>query len=148
VPDYAVKIHQRFRRQPLVSVHAAGLAPEDGTATLTLSGDASSHVRGAAGEQVEVELLGVDQMFDSLGQVDLMKVNIEGAEYDLLDRMLDTGLVERVRDLQVQFHDFVPDARRRMLAIREGLSVTHSPTYQFDFVWENWRLDASRSSPS
>ena len=48
------------------------------------------------------------------------------------------GLITRVIDLQVQFHDFVPDAQRRMHAIQQQLGRTHSLTYQSEFVWENW----------
>jgi hypothetical protein len=71
--------------------------------------------------------------------VRLMKVNIEGGEYELLERMLECGLTTRVADLQIQFHNFSPDAAERMAAIQRGLAATHRPTYQYRFVWENWR---------
>jgi FkbM family methyltransferase len=142
VPEYAGRIERRFARNPLVTVHAAGLAEEEGTALLSVSADASSHAGGAAGgEQVEVRLVGVEDFFASLGreQVELMKLNIEGAEYDLIAKLVETGLVERVVDLQVQFHDFVPDAERRMRELRERLARSHRVTWSYDFVWENWR---------
>jgi FkbM family methyltransferase len=37
-------------------------------------------------------------------QVDLMKIDIEGAEFDVIDRMIDTGVIDRVRNLAVEFH--------------------------------------------
>lgn len=37
-------------------------------------------------------------------------------------------------------HDFVPDAKRRMQKIQAALSRTHNLTYQYPFVWENWRI--------
>lgn len=70
-------------------------------------------------------------------QVDLGKINIEGAEYELLEHLSSTG-----RDVQVQFHDFVPLAAERMARIQSGLGRTHRPTYQYRFVWENWRRSA------
>ena len=142
VPEYAGRIERRFARNPLVTVHQAGLAEEEGAALLSVSDDASSHVGGGAGgEQVEVRLMGVEEFLEGLGRerVDLMKLNIEGAEYDLIGKLIDSGLVERVLDLQVQFHDFVPDAERRMRELRERLSLTHRATWSYDFVWENWR---------
>lgn len=72
-------------------------------------------------------------------EIALMKINIEGGEYELLEHMLDTGLVSRVCNFQVQFHDFVPDAYPRMLAIQERLRATHELTYYFPFIWENWK---------
>jgi FkbM family methyltransferase len=141
VPAFAEKIAQRFARNPLVTVHACGLSSGNGTVTLDLSGDASSHARGPAEHAVTGELRAVEDVFAELGDrsLDLMKINIEGAEYDLLEHMVATGLIERVRDIQVQFHLFVPDASQRMHALRAALGRTHVPTYQYDFMWENWR---------
>lgn len=142
VPEFAARIERRFARNPQVTVHAAGLAPQDGSVTLSLAGDASSHARTASGAQtVTAPLRGVGAVIDALPgrAVDLMKINIEGAEYDLLDHLLDSGLIERVRDLQVQFHVFVPDAERRLERVRAGLARTHEQTYRYDFLWENWR---------
>jgi hypothetical protein len=75
----------------------------------------------------------------SIESVDLVKINIEGGEYDLLDHLIAEGLIERIRDVQVQFHDFVPGAEARRAAIRHGLEATHVVTYDEPFVWENWR---------
>ena len=71
--------------------------------------------------------------------IDLMKINIEGAEYDLLEHLIENKFVENIKDIQVQFHDFVPNAEARMKNIQAGLSKTHYLTYQYPFVWENWR---------
>jgi len=142
VPDYAADIEHRFARNPLVTVHASGLASESGTVTLELSGDASSHARAGSGDAtLTVALESVEEAMDAMpdGRVDLMKINIEGAEYDLVDHLISSGLIARIRELQVQFHLFVPDARPRLDALRRGLTATHEPTYQYDFLWENWR---------
>jgi len=145
VPAFAERIARRFARNPLVTVHACGLGVADGSVTLAVSGDASSHARDGLDREggVTAELRSVDAVFPELARsgVDLMKINIEGAEYELLEHLVVTGLVERVRDLQVQFHAFVPDAERRMEALRAGLARTHHPTYQYDFMWESWRRD-------
>jgi hypothetical protein len=53
--------------------------------------------------------------------------------------MLDSGMVSRVKNIQIQFHDFVPDASGRMLEIQSRLRVTHELTYYFPFIWENWQ---------
>jgi hypothetical protein len=47
--------------------------------------------------------------------------------------------VRQIENIQVQFHDFVPDAEGRMQRIQEKLAQTHELTYQYLFVWENWR---------
>jgi hypothetical protein len=47
--------------------------------------------------------------------------------------------VTGMRDIQVQFHDFVPDAEHRMRRIQQALEATHDLTFEYPFVWENWR---------
>jgi FkbM family methyltransferase len=153
VPAFAELIRRRFARNQSVRVFQFGLADRDRTATIELHADASSMMSTSVGgddghvvgDAVDVRLVDVVGFFEehAVDRVDLMKLNIEGGEYDLLDRMLGAGLLSRIGDLQVQFHDFVPGAERRMQQIREGLAATHHPTYQFDFVWENWRLKTS-----
>ena len=80
---------------------------------------------------------------EGIAHIDLMKINIEGAEYEVLQHLIDSGLIGRITNVQVQFHDCVPFARARRASIRRQLEHTHELTYDFSFVWENWRLKTS-----
>ena len=74
--------------------------------------------------------------------VDLIKINIEGGEYDLLDEIIANNWLSKFKNIQVQYHDFVIDnPRERMEKIQKELAKTHQLTYQYDFVWENWKLN-------
>jgi hypothetical protein len=72
--------------------------------------------------------------------IDLLKVNIEGSEYDLLESIIGGGLQVRIANIQVQFHRDIPDSYRRMSRIKQALLETHELTYQYEYVWENYRL--------
>src|ERR1044072_3653235 len=50
--------------------------------------------------------------FDSLNfkNIDLLKINCEGGEYEILETMLKFGMQEKFKNIQVQFHDVVPNA--------------------------------------
>jgi FkbM family methyltransferase len=78
---------------------------------------------------------------NSIQSVDLVKINIEGAEYELLECLLNNDLICIFKNIQVQFHDFiVEDAEERMKAIQNKLSLTHELTYHYNFVWDNWKI--------
>lgn len=143
VPAFAAQIARRFRRNPRVRVFDFGLAAQSGTCRMGLAQDGTSMFKPGS-ETVEARLVGLSEFLrtEGAGNIDLMKINIEGGEYALLEHMLDEGLAARVRNIQVQFHDFVPDAEARMAAIQQRLARSHELTYQFPFVWENWRLRA------
>jgi FkbM family methyltransferase len=140
VPSFAELLERRFADDANVRVHPFGLSDRDGVETIAEAGDASSTFTGT-GKALTAEFRDVAGFFDEehLEEVALMKINIEGGEFPLLERMLEANLMSRVRDLQIQFHSFVADAGRRRSAIRAALRRTHHLTYDYEFVWENWR---------
>lgn len=141
VPVYYRHCVERFAGNERIRCLPFGLSARAGWFDISDSGDASSFVRSESGCEVQkAELRPVTTMFSDLGigRVDLLKINIEGGEYDVLPALIESGLIERVRYIQVQFHDFVPDAASRREAIRRGLARTHSEMWNYPFVWESW----------
>lgn len=143
-PEFAQPIARRFAQNERITVHPFGLARATGQAAFSVAGDRSSIYTNEQGQTI-VQLVDVVEFFqnNTITRVDLMKVNIEGGEFDLLERMLETGLVERVENIQVQFHDFMPNARERMEAIQRELAKTHVLSWQYTFVWESWKKKAT-----
>lgn len=142
IPEFYAGIVRRFHGDPQITVFPFGLAGEDKTVAMTMANDATSSVRPADGVTLPVALRRFTDVCqeERITRIDLLKVNIEGGEYELLEHLVATQLISYVQNLQVQFHDFVPDAEKRKQALRVMLAETHYPTYLFDFVWENWRL--------
>lgn len=72
--------------------------------------------------------------------VDVLKLNIEGSEFEVLENILQTGTEKQFKNIQVQFHQVVPDYEARYEAIRAKLLKTHELTYDFPWHWQNFRL--------
>ena len=142
VEKFAHAIGERFERNPSVLVHAYGLGGRDTTVEFEELADRSSIFSKGRGKTVRVPIRQAAKVFDELGlsRIDLIKINIEGGEYELLQHFVDTGWISRISSLQIQFHDFVPDAKNQMSRIQEQLRRTHDLTWGFPFVWENWRI--------
>lgn len=140
VSRYVEAITRRFEHNDRITVHPVGVGGADATATIAIDGAAST-VYDHDGPTETIRIVDVIAFLEEHGltRIDLLKVNIEGGEYDLLERLVDSGRITDVRDIQVQFHDFFDDAEARMDRICEQLSKTHHPTYRYRFVWENWR---------
>jgi FkbM family methyltransferase len=145
MPDATIALRRRFAANPLIHVHAYALGGRNGRLPLSLAGDGSSLARGRETSRViEVAVRDVVAVWTELAtrRVDLLKLNIEGGEYELLERIIEAGLISSVMDIQIQFHDFVPDARERRARLSAALSITHERTWCYEFVWENWRRRA------
>ncbi len=76
------------------------------------------------------------------GDIDLMKINIEGGEFDLLERMQVAGLLPQVKCFLIQFHEWHPGAYRRRSRLQRALRQTHDLVWDYPFIWEKWRRRA------
>lgn len=143
VKQYSETIKERFNSDPRVRVFAYGLGAGNRVAAIGLSDDASSLFRKVT-NTVEIEIRDVVDFLNQerVKTIDLMKINIEGGEYELLETLLQNGLCGKVKNFQIQFHDFVPGAEARMTAIQSGLAKTHDLSWQYRFIWENWTIRA------
>ncbi|MCZ6611216.1 MAG: FkbM family methyltransferase [Planctomycetota bacterium] len=141
VTAYAEAMSCRFAHNDAIRVFPYGLAASTADSEITVNGDASSLFNHGETREI-IKLRDAVQCLRGdleLNEIDLMKLNIEGAEFDLLDRVLGEKYHLAIRNIQVQFHDFVEDAQQRRSDIRRRLSETHELTYEYYFVWENWR---------
>lgn len=136
-------LRDRIGGRPGVSLHPFGLGGRDERTTLdpTDGPGASTHGTSSGDHLATVEVRDVAAVLDELAvaELDLVKLNIEGAEYDLLDRLLDTGWASRIRLLSVQFHEWHPHAHRRRREVRRRLAATHDEVWDHPWVWELWR---------
>jgi len=142
VPKFYISIVEKFKDNPKVSVFNLGFSDTTKIDAILLDNDGTS-LYGSGGEKIDVSLVDIDQFFREhhITGVDLMKINIEGEEYTLLKRMLNKGIVEKCGNLQIQFHTFYPNAIKLRDKIRAALKRTHTLTYDYPFVWENWRKE-------
>lgn len=133
----------RFKDNKDIDCYNFGLSSRNERRSIGLSANASSFfspVDGTATEDVEVRSI-IDFIQEKrLPKIGLLKINIEGGEYDVLDSLINCGWIRKIEYLQIQFHDFIDGAVRRRLDIRESLSNSHEEMWCYEFVWESWKL--------
>jgi FkbM family methyltransferase len=136
----------RFKDYPRVYVHNYGLTNWTRTSDIVVD-EAASCLHGPCPWRSDepkptenVLLRDIDEVVNELGvdKIELMSMNIEGEEYALLHRILTTSLIGRTKTIQVQFHDFLPDAKLRREKVRTMLANTHCENFCYPFVWESW----------
>lgn len=68
--------------------------------------------------------------------INLLKLNCEGAEYDILEDLIEAGQLKDIQEILVQFHKISGYGKRRKKII-EKLRETHELVY--NFKWMLWR---------
>lgn len=142
VSEFEKNIRLKFLKNEKIRIFNFGLAEKTKRTSISICNDASSIYIKNDSQEEEIILKKASDFFDenSISHIDLMKINIEGGEYDLLEHLIETKYVLLIDNIQVQFHNFLPGAENRMKRIQKELSKSHSLTFQYKFVWENWKL--------
>ena len=120
-----------------------GLSSKSGWFEINLNNNESSFKKVGLGDiSQEAEVRSITKVATELGieKIDLIKINIEGGEFDLLPEIIDSGLIKRIKYIQVQFHNFDAEAADARFRIRSMIKQTHREMWNYDFVWESWEL--------
>lgn len=130
----------RFQSNPKVKVLNVGVATEDKEGIIYLSGDgSSSNIQNENG--VKVEFRTINHILNKWGltEIDLLQINIEGDEYPVVAHMIETGIVSKFKNIQIQFHLGIEDVVEKHRLICEGLKEKgFKVKYSYPFVWEAW----------
>ncbi len=143
VRAYYEECQKRFKENGAIQCFNFGLSNSNESVEIDVSENASStHFSKMENKK---ELVFLTSILDFIRQsnikkIDLMKINIEGGEFDVLPALIGSGLIGVVGNVQIQFHNFIDDAERKRNAIRKDLALTHVEEWNYKFVWESWRL--------
>ena len=146
VPQFHEHCTARFRGNKKITCFNHGLASVNGSLDIGLAENASSfslHDINAPTQRVSVR--SITECIRELGidRIDLLKINIEGGEFDVIPALLDSNDIKIVQYLQVQFHHFIDAAIEQRNSIRTRLDLTHLQMWNYEFIWESWKLKGS-----
>lgn len=144
VRKFYEQIWVRLRDYPKILIWRFGVGAEYGDAEFSIKGDMTGKYANNPDKET-VEIVSVDKLFDLEGEqpemIDVLKLNIEGSEFDVVEKLIETGLINRVRNLQVQWHDVVPNAQARYNGLQKELARTHRLTFDHGWVWQSWEIN-------
>lgn len=141
VDKFYKSICERFKDNSKIKVFNFGLSDKDGEMMISISDDASSiHTDASNKESIKLKSINDFISENKVQHVDLMKINIEGGEFQVLPALINSNFVKNIDNLQIQFHNFISNAIQMRDDIRKKLSQTHELTYDYYFVWENWKI--------
>ncbi|NND66400.1 MAG: FkbM family methyltransferase [Halioglobus sp.] len=138
------QLEKRTAGDTHIHAYSYGLGERNETVRMSLEflgSTAFGKIEGKQGvDWEEAEIRDVAALWPELGlqTVDMMKVNIEGGEFPLFERMIECNLLERVDTYLIQFHEWHPGAYSRRRKIHKALAQTHQLEWDYHFVWEKW----------
>jgi len=107
---------ERFKDNNNILCFNYGVGNLNGDFILSNDKEASSTKRKiseSAGEKIKIKKISEIIKELEIDNIDLMKINIEGGEYDLLLFLINENLISKIKNIQVQFHNFVPNTEKK-----------------------------------
>lgn len=145
VQEFYEKIIERFKDNPKITVFNHGLFDETTKVNIGVDGDGSSiYLPGVKTEKIRLINISDFVKSNNISHVDLLKINIEGGEYTLLEYLTETGFIKIFDNIQIQFHKrlvhhaIVEDAKELRNDIIKRLRKTHKRQWNYPYVWESW----------
>ncbi len=139
VPRFADRLRTRFGSNSRITVHGYGLGAYPRRCWMEVEGGSSSHVAALNTRgQEQVYINDVVRSMSVFEEIGLMGMNVEGAEFEILPALIKSGMIGKIRHIQIQFHQFIPKSREMRDRITRGLEKTHRKTYDWPWVWESW----------
>lgn len=140
IKEFFERTARRFDDNPRVKVYNWGIGAESGSADFSIKGDMTGQYADNPTTET-VHIKGVQEVFDYLkiDTASLLKLNIEGGEWSVIPALISTGLINRVTNLQTQWHAVIPGAQMFYDSLQERLARTHHLTFDHGWVWQNWR---------
>lgn len=139
--EYYSLCRDKFRNVKNVRIFNYGIGDKNGTSEIYMNGDAtSSNIKSDKVEEIKISTL--RSSIDSLGitNIDLLKINIEGDEYGLLEKAIEDDVLKLVKNIQVQYHLIEENCIERRENINKKLEETHELEWRYDWVWESWKI--------
>jgi FkbM family methyltransferase len=136
IKEFYESILNRFDNNPKIEIK--DMAAWDECTLLTLGIEKSA--TGLYCDGPKETVLAIDIFHEIPIHIDLMKINIEGSEYQVLKRIITTNSVYKISNFLIQFHKNVKDHEAQRKIIREYLEQTHELVFDFPYIWEHWRI--------
>lgn len=143
IKKYYNIISERFNGNTNVKIFNFAISDRTYESEISLEGDASTIYFGS--KSVEKESIKLKSITEFLFEnqiffVDLIKINIEGSEYGLLEHLVNTPELCVFQNYAVQFHKNVEDYINRRLNILNVVEKFFNIIYNYDFIWECWSI--------
>lgn len=134
-------IVKRFANTHKITVYNKGLGDTDRDDTIYLNNDGTS-IYNKTDKSCDIKIISFNNFLaeKEIAKIDLMKINIEGGEYELLLSIIRADNQKKIRNFLIQFHRFPENHESNKQAIYDQLIKTHNLVFRYDYVWEHWQL--------
>ena len=89
---------------------------------------------------IKIKAIDIVEIINKKKKIDLLKLNVEGAEYDILNRIIKTNNLNNIKSFLIQYHKSIKNSVELRTEIRSEFKKNNFiEVFNYEFVWEYWR---------
>lgn len=140
VVEFYEIIKKRYIDNPNIKVYNFGLSNKNRNEYISKNEDSSSVFKGIG--SVEIKLKDIREFLfeENIYNVDLIKINIEGEEYRLLEYLVNTPELTIFNNFLIQFHDFIEGCIEKRNNILDESLKYYDRIFNYEFIFEGWTM--------
>ena len=145
VKQFYLELENKFSMFDNIKYRQVGVSTSNISLNLPITVGDSTQIRendSDEGELIHLVTLEDIMKFWNITHIDLLQINIEGAEYEVLENWLESETINKIKILQIQFHNFgdIDNHVSRRKNIQKKLQERgYKLKYNFQWVWECWQ---------
>jgi len=144
VPEFYNHLIKKYENSEKIKVMNVGVSTDknETTKSLYVSNDGSStNFNTNVNSVIQIKTIPIDKILsdNNINQVDLLQINIEGDEYALMEYLIESTIINKFKNIQIQFHLGIENDMERRDNIQKNLiSNGFKNKFDYPFVWESW----------
>lgn len=138
IPEFFLVCANRFKNKENIVVYQKAVSADGRNFQMQIDGLRSRKDSSISLDNVTIESISIQNIFDTVTEIELVKMNIEGMEYECLEQLIRTNSLNKARHLLIQFHNLEKDSQNRRDLLRKQLEKDFKNIYTFEWMWELW----------
>ena len=144
VPEFYNHLVKKYENNEKIKVMNVGVSTDKNETNKTLyvsSDGTSTNFKINVKSEIQIKTLPIDKILsdNNINEVDLLKINIEGDEYGLMEYMIESNMINKFKNIQIQFHLGIENDKERRNEIQKNLILKgFKNKFDYPFVWESW----------
>lgn len=139
IAEYFQTCQNLFRDRKSVTIYQAAVSSDGRDFQMEVDGLRSRHSSDNSGGSVSITSIDIQKIFDTAPEFELLKMNIEGMEYECLGKLISTNSLVKAKYLLIQFHNFEDQSSYNLEKIHETLNKDFINIWKYEWTWELWK---------
>ena len=138
IPEYYRACLVRFKGRENVSVYQKAVSADGRAIRMQIDGLRSRQELNTKNDVLEFASINIQEIFDSAAEIELLKMNIEGIEYECLNLLILSNSLIKAKYLLIQFHNFESGAEKKRNLVRKAIEKDFTNVFNYEWMWELW----------